>query len=51
MTLTLMEYENKKQRGAEIGGAVVAVLHDRDSRERDKERESVLLLLLLLLRQ
>lgn len=42
VTLTLMEYENKKQRGAEIGGAVVAVLHDRDSRERDKERESVL---------
>lgn len=33
-TATLMEYENKKQCGAEICGVVVAVLHDRDSRER-----------------
>ena len=42
-TATLMEYENKKQCGAEICGVVVAVLHDRDSRERkrDRERESV----------
>jgi len=31
--VTLMKYENKKQRRAKIVGVGVAVLHDRDERE------------------